>query len=278
MWAFKDHVWYIYLHLAEFFGKCREIYHTWMLWKFLPPQTFHCAYSRDCPWSFLVFENPGSPEKYTGEKFLGPTPKTNRRPHKNPDFRAPHRFKAPQHNTTKHQLLGWIGNHLPFKMVKAEPKKNPSKNSPITPSISWVGHPPNHKKLGHILDSKCCLSVCVGWWHEIEWLVVEPTHLKKKIVKMGDLPQIGEHKHYFKPPAIVECLKSWCETSATSRKHTKKPLMRGELLGDVVSETLTKKVARSTVDTRHDWRSVPFFRPMPREKTTSTTEHRSGRR
>ena len=26
------HVWYIYLHLVDFYGKCREIYHTWMLW------------------------------------------------------------------------------------------------------------------------------------------------------------------------------------------------------------------------------------------------------
>ena len=26
------HVWYIYLHLVDFNGKCREIYHTWILW------------------------------------------------------------------------------------------------------------------------------------------------------------------------------------------------------------------------------------------------------
>ena len=26
------HVWYIYLHLVDFYGKCREVYHTWMLW------------------------------------------------------------------------------------------------------------------------------------------------------------------------------------------------------------------------------------------------------
>ena len=26
------HVWYIYLHLADFYGKCRWIYHTWILW------------------------------------------------------------------------------------------------------------------------------------------------------------------------------------------------------------------------------------------------------
>ena len=23
---------YIYLHLGDFYGKCREIYHTWMVW------------------------------------------------------------------------------------------------------------------------------------------------------------------------------------------------------------------------------------------------------
>ena len=26
------HVWYIYLHLVDVYGKCREIYHTWMVW------------------------------------------------------------------------------------------------------------------------------------------------------------------------------------------------------------------------------------------------------
>ena len=26
------HVWYIYLHLLDFCGKCIQIYHTWILW------------------------------------------------------------------------------------------------------------------------------------------------------------------------------------------------------------------------------------------------------
>ena len=26
------HVWCIYLHLVDFYGKCRGIYHTWILW------------------------------------------------------------------------------------------------------------------------------------------------------------------------------------------------------------------------------------------------------
>ena len=27
------HVWYIYLHLGDFYGKCRYIYHTWIHWE-----------------------------------------------------------------------------------------------------------------------------------------------------------------------------------------------------------------------------------------------------
>ena len=30
--AHTIHVWYIYLHLVDFYGKCRKIYHTWILW------------------------------------------------------------------------------------------------------------------------------------------------------------------------------------------------------------------------------------------------------
>ena len=28
------HVCYMYLHVVEFFGECREIYHAWILWGF----------------------------------------------------------------------------------------------------------------------------------------------------------------------------------------------------------------------------------------------------
>ncbi len=28
----RIHVRYIYLHLVDFYGKCRYIYHTWILW------------------------------------------------------------------------------------------------------------------------------------------------------------------------------------------------------------------------------------------------------
>ena len=30
--AHRIHVWYIYLHLVDFHGKCWQIYHTWMVW------------------------------------------------------------------------------------------------------------------------------------------------------------------------------------------------------------------------------------------------------
>ena len=29
----RIHVWYIYLLLVDFYGKCRYIYHTWILWE-----------------------------------------------------------------------------------------------------------------------------------------------------------------------------------------------------------------------------------------------------
>ena len=30
--SLRIHVWYIHLHLVDFYGKCSEIYHTWILW------------------------------------------------------------------------------------------------------------------------------------------------------------------------------------------------------------------------------------------------------
>ena len=30
----RIHVWYIYLHLVDFYGQCRYIHHTWMVWVF----------------------------------------------------------------------------------------------------------------------------------------------------------------------------------------------------------------------------------------------------
>ena len=29
--SLRIHVWYICLHLVDFYGKCRQIYHTWIL-------------------------------------------------------------------------------------------------------------------------------------------------------------------------------------------------------------------------------------------------------
>ena len=28
----RVHVWYIYLHWVDIYGKCRDVYHTWILW------------------------------------------------------------------------------------------------------------------------------------------------------------------------------------------------------------------------------------------------------
>ena len=67
------HVWYIYLHLVDFYGKCWWIYHTWMVWDFtcsnkfpndfptiptserpaLEVQSTHCG-SSDCEGSLVM--------------------------------------------------------------------------------------------------------------------------------------------------------------------------------------------------------------------------------
>ena len=31
-YTLRIHVWYIYLHLVDFYGKCWDLYHTWILW------------------------------------------------------------------------------------------------------------------------------------------------------------------------------------------------------------------------------------------------------
>ena len=36
------HVWYIYLHLVDFHGKCTETYHTWVLWARHPSPWLGC--------------------------------------------------------------------------------------------------------------------------------------------------------------------------------------------------------------------------------------------
>ena len=51
------HVWYIYLHLVDFDGKCREIYHTWMIWVIKPgvrtTTANHCLRWRS--WGYRTF-------------------------------------------------------------------------------------------------------------------------------------------------------------------------------------------------------------------------------
>ena len=37
--------WYIYLHeWLIFMGKCREIYHTWIVWVMIPKSSVHCVH------------------------------------------------------------------------------------------------------------------------------------------------------------------------------------------------------------------------------------------
>ena len=46
----RIHVWYIYLHLGDFYGKCRQIYHTWILWVMLQLLVPHCGSVLLTPW------------------------------------------------------------------------------------------------------------------------------------------------------------------------------------------------------------------------------------
>ena len=80
IWVFPQthriHVWYIYLHLVDFYGKCRQIYHTWILWEMVVPP-FHTP-----KWSFLDRKNPMG--------LLGKTHHFRKPPNMNngaPDFR-----------------------------------------------------------------------------------------------------------------------------------------------------------------------------------------------
>ena len=52
----RIHVWYIYLHLVDFYGKCREIYHTWILWVWYMDVSLNggTPISHPKSWSFLV--------------------------------------------------------------------------------------------------------------------------------------------------------------------------------------------------------------------------------
>ena len=41
----RIHVWYIHLHLVDLYGKCRYIYHTWILWA----RYYHILHERILP-------------------------------------------------------------------------------------------------------------------------------------------------------------------------------------------------------------------------------------
>ena len=51
--------WYIYLHLVDFSGKCRQIYHTWMLWGILSmlADAAHCKHMSNTSWALQCFMN-----------------------------------------------------------------------------------------------------------------------------------------------------------------------------------------------------------------------------
>ena len=49
--AHRIHVWYIYQHLVNVYGKCRQIYHTWILWVVLLlhfVSTYGCSAKCSC--------------------------------------------------------------------------------------------------------------------------------------------------------------------------------------------------------------------------------------
>ena len=45
------HVWYLYLHLVDVYGKCRWIYHTWNLWVFEDIWAKHLELGFHPPWT-----------------------------------------------------------------------------------------------------------------------------------------------------------------------------------------------------------------------------------
>ena len=46
----RIHVWYIHLHLVDFYGKCRWIYHTWILWD----TKLHIQSFQSPPWKLAL--------------------------------------------------------------------------------------------------------------------------------------------------------------------------------------------------------------------------------
>ena len=63
--SLRIHVWYICLHLVDFYGKCRQIYHTWILrrcgkkavgWKFGVFEVWGCFFQRVEPMLFFFLQ------------------------------------------------------------------------------------------------------------------------------------------------------------------------------------------------------------------------------
>ena len=59
----RIHVWYIYLHLVDFYGKCRDIHHTWILWGIVPTLSL-------VPCSLLIWSIFPTQQLLTGLKWI----------------------------------------------------------------------------------------------------------------------------------------------------------------------------------------------------------------
>ena len=55
----------------------------------------------------------------------------------------------------------------------------------------------------HVNAGKWCQPANFADWVDIFWLVVEPTHLKNMLVKLGSSSPGGEHIKYLKPPPRI---------------------------------------------------------------------------
>ena len=54
----RIYLWYIYLHLVDVYGKCRQIYHTWILWDLWTWQSKHTHTHMFALMSCLIFVHP----------------------------------------------------------------------------------------------------------------------------------------------------------------------------------------------------------------------------
>ena len=80
------------------------------------------------------------------------------------------------------------------------------------------------------------------------WLVVEPTHLKNMLVKMGSSsPNRGENKKYLKPPPSHDCVPSYSSHIPSQSLTTKGPWKMMGLEDDPASYWVSAKLSGSFV-------------------------------